>query len=126
MAKPRKPWTRRTPAGKSCGLGSIFVLDNTIVTQYAATRHEEPCPLSAEASQMNSVTRISRIRNLGVFRQFDWPPSLADFERYNLIYGWNWSGKTLLSRVFASLQRDRLPERADITVGLSGGGSLHR
>ena len=79
-----------------------------------------------EASQMNRVTRISRIRNLGVFRQFDWPSGLADFERYNLIYGWNWSGKTLLSRVFASLQRDRLPECEDITVGLSEGGSLRR
>ena len=75
---------------------------------------------------MTRVTRISRIRNLGVFRQFDWPSGLADFERYNLIYGWNWSGKTLLSRVFASLQANRLPECDDITVGLAEGGSLRR
>ena len=44
-----------------------------------------------------------------------------DFERYNLIYGWNASGKTTLSRViglFSGLGATRLPSSARIRVSV--------
>lgn len=49
------------------------------------------------------ITRIQRIRNHRIFRDFSWPKDLADFGRLNLIYGWNGSGKTTLSDLFRSL-----------------------
>ncbi|MRR49669.1 MAG: hypothetical protein EG825_01945 [Rhodocyclaceae bacterium] len=49
------------------------------------------------------VTRIQRIRNHRIFRDFSWPKDLADFGRFNLIYGWNGSGKTTLSDLFRNL-----------------------
>lgn len=49
------------------------------------------------------ITRIQRIRNYRVFRDFSWPADLPDFDRFNLIYGWNGSGKTTLSELFRRL-----------------------
>jgi wobble nucleotide-excising tRNase len=46
------------------------------------------------------IEKISRIKDFGVFADFRWPASLPGFKRFNLIYGWNYSGKTTLSRVF--------------------------
>ena len=58
------------------------------------------------------IDRISRLRDYGVFRDFTWPADLAEFGKYNLIYGWNGSGKTTLSRIFRALER-----RTPITTG---------
>lgn len=49
------------------------------------------------------LLRVSQIRDYGVFASFDWPEGLPDFSRRNLIYGWNYSGKTTLSRIFRSI-----------------------
>lgn len=49
------------------------------------------------------ITRVERIRNYRVFRDFSWPADLPDFDRFNLIYGWNGSGKTTLSELFRRL-----------------------
>ena len=53
---------------------------------------------------MTRVVRISRLRSCGVFRDFTWPSDLPEFGRYNLIYGWNGTGKTTLSRLFRDLE----------------------
>lgn len=39
-------------------------------------------------------TSITKIKNLGVFSDFTPVPNLAPFERYNVFYGLNGSGKT--------------------------------
>lgn len=51
------------------------------------------------------ITRINRIRNHRVFRDFSWPAELPDFARFNVIYGWNGAGKTTLSNLFLHLQK---------------------
>jgi wobble nucleotide-excising tRNase len=51
--------------------------------------------------------RISNIRNFGVFNNFT-GGSLPEFAPFNLIYGWNYSGKTTLSRVFRCVEEDAL------------------
>jgi wobble nucleotide-excising tRNase len=51
------------------------------------------------------LTRIHRLRNYRIFRDFSWPAGLQDFGRYNVIYGWNGAGKTTLSTLFRHLQR---------------------
>ena len=47
------------------------------------------------------IDRIAHLRQCGVFRDFTWPQGLPGFARYNLVYGWNATGKTTLSRLFA-------------------------
>ena len=49
------------------------------------------------------ITKIKEIKNLGIFSDFAWDSTLQVFGRYNLIYGWNGSGKTTFSNLFAGL-----------------------
>jgi wobble nucleotide-excising tRNase len=58
------------------------------------------------------ITRISRLKPYGIFQDFSWPNDLQSFGKFNLIYGWNGTGKTTLARLFRSLQ-----EKAAITTG---------
>src|ERR1019366_1012952 len=46
------------------------------------------------------IRRIQHIKAFGVFADFQWPAALPEFKQFNLIYGWNYSGKTTLSRIF--------------------------
>jgi wobble nucleotide-excising tRNase len=67
-----------------------------------------------------AVTRISRLRKCGIFRDFTWPTDLPDFAKYNLIYGWNWSGKTTLSRLFRGIELRRPPTMGEATLRIQG------
>lgn len=66
------------------------------------------------------ITRISRLRDCGVFRDFKWPTDLATFGRYNLIYGWNGSGKTTLSRLIRALEAKTPPASGQVTLSIEG------
>ncbi len=68
---------------------------------------------------MRRITRISRLRDCGIFRDFSWPEDLLDFGRYNLIYGWNGTGKTTLSRIMRCLEKQTAPA-GQVTVVLDG------
>tara|TARA_R110002124_G_scaffold60484_3_gene165873 strand:+ start:6021 stop:8294 length:2274 start_codon:yes stop_codon:yes gene_type:complete len=59
---------------------------------------------------MTLVTKIIRIRHPGVLRDFTWPPELPTLGRYNLVYGWNGTGKTTLSNLFRALELRTSPE----------------
>ena len=52
------------------------------------------------------INRIEFIRNFGIFKNFDWKgiQDIEDFKDKNIFYGWNYSGKTTLSRLFSSLR----------------------
>ena len=50
---------------------------------------------------------IQSIRGFGVFEDFRWPPGLPEFKQFNLIYGWNYSGKTTLFRAFRCFEQGR-------------------
>ena len=55
------------------------------------------------------ITRLHKAKGYRIFRDFSWPTSgLPDFARFNVIYGWNGTGKTSLSNVFRMVQR-RVP-----------------
>lgn len=69
---------------------------------------------------MSRVSRITRLRVPGVFRDFEWPNDLADFGRYNLIYGWNGTGKTTLSRLFRVLESRQPLVSGDAVVRING------
>lgn len=66
--------------------------------------------------------RIESIASAAVWSGFDGRASPApDFGRYNLIYGWNASGKTTLSRVFGLVNGSgatRLPASARVRISV--------
>lgn len=47
---------------------------------------------------------IEKIKGLGVFQNYSKPADTQEFGIKNIIYGWNYSGKTTLSRLFAQLE----------------------
>ena len=69
---------------------------------------------------MSRIDRISRLRSYGVFRNFAWPSDLPGFGRYNLIYGWNGTGKTTLSRLFRDLEVARVPTMGEAVLRING------
>ena len=49
------------------------------------------------------IKKIESIKNLAVFDdEYNQDKELLDFKKYNLIYGWNSSGKTTLSKILES------------------------
>jgi len=67
---------------------------------------------------MTLVTKITNLRHPGVLRNFTWPAELPTFGRYNLVYGWNGTGKTTLSNLFRALELRKLPE-GEATLALN-------
>ena len=66
------------------------------------------------------IKRIGTIKHFAVFENYDWDLSSTDkngrplkFEKINILYGRNYSGKTTLSRIFRSLETGQLPENYD-------------
>ncbi len=51
------------------------------------------------------ISKISKLKDFGIFHDFSWKTELPEFKKFNLIYGWNRSGKTTISRVFASCEK---------------------
>jgi len=45
------------------------------------------------------IKKIKKIKHFGVFANYQTDSKLPEFKKYNLIYGWNASGKTTLSRL---------------------------
>jgi wobble nucleotide-excising tRNase len=58
------------------------------------------------------ITQILSIKDFGIFKDFNWntTSTLKDFSYKNLFYGWNYSGKTTLSRIFSSLRDKKIHE----------------
>lgn len=69
---------------------------------------------------MTGISRIARLRHAGVLRDFTWPADLPAFGRYNLIYGWNGSGKTTISKLIRALERRTAPASGAVTLSIRG------
>lgn len=67
-----------------------------------------------------TITRIKLLRDCGVFHEFSWPNDLHEFGRYNLIYGWNGSGKTILSNILRALEHRSEPPNGKVIVRIDG------
>jgi len=66
-----------------------------------------------------SIKRISRLRNCGIFRDFAWPDSLPEFGKFNLIYGWNGTGKTTISNLLRDLELRRVPATGEVALRIN-------
>lgn len=49
------------------------------------------------------LTGIQTLKTFGIFDEYTRPAGMKDFCDRNVIYGWNYSGKTTLSRIFHAL-----------------------
>ena len=56
------------------------------------------------------IKKLEQINGLGIFNNFSWNtiPNIEEFREKNIIYAWNYSGKTTLSRLFSSLKERQL------------------
>jgi wobble nucleotide-excising tRNase len=54
------------------------------------------------------IRRIHRIEDFGVFQDYRWPDALPNFKQLNLLYGWNYAGKTTVSRIFRCFEQKTL------------------
>lgn len=69
---------------------------------------------------MIAISRIARLRHPGVLRDFTWAAELPTFGRYNLIYGWNGSGKTTISKMFRALETRTAPASCEVSFTING------
>lgn len=69
---------------------------------------------------MVMVEKIQKLEHPGTLRNFRWPTSMTSFGRYNLIYGWNGSGKTTISRLFQALEMRKKPVEFDVDLSING------
>ena len=56
------------------------------------------------------IKRINQIRKFGVFKDYRRGGTIQDFQKLNIIYGWNYSGKTTLSRLFQCFDKQAIHE----------------
>ena len=58
------------------------------------------------------IKKFEYIRDFGIYKNFTWNNimSIEEFNIKNIIYGWNYSGKTTFSRIFSSL-RDKVIDK---------------
>lgn len=72
------------------------------------------------------ILRINRLRQFGIFTDYN-GSGIQQFGRYNLIYGWNGTGKSTLSNVFSCLENRSLIPRfagAQFSIAQEDGTSL--
>jgi len=51
------------------------------------------------------IKKILKLQNLGLYKDFAWDNNCPEFKQFNFFYGWNYSGKTSLSRLFRCLEK---------------------
>ena len=57
------------------------------------------------------IKKVKTLKNIGLFMDYAWDNSgLQDFGQYNLVYGWNGSGKTTFSKFFSCIESGLLDE----------------
>ena len=70
------------------------------------------------------ISHITKIKCNRVFRDFTWPNDFPAFSQFNVIYGWNGSGKTTISTLFESLQDRRPVSIGEAEFKFSDGNSI--
>ncbi|MCF1713328.1 AAA family ATPase [Flavihumibacter sp. RY-1] len=71
------------------------------------------------------ITQINKLKRFGIYQNYTWG-RIEDFKRKNLVYGWNYSGKTTLSKLFQVLEfkdKNRCFSGAEIEISVNDGTS---
>ena len=67
-----------------------------------------------------TINRIKQLRHCRVFRDYTWPNDLTAFAKFNVVYGWNGSGKTTISRIFRDLELRRPTTSGEVMLQIDG------
>lgn len=74
------------------------------------------------------IKRIQSLKNFGVYNDYKHSGNLRDFNYKNIFYGWNYSGKTTLSRLFQILQNKALNgedyQDVEFEIALTNGNKI--
>lgn len=62
------------------------------------------------------ISQISKMKNCRTFRDFVWTTDLSHFHDYNLIYGWNGTGKTTIADILRAIERKQTSFEGEFTV----------
>ncbi len=69
------------------------------------------------------ITQINKLKRFGIYQNYTWG-AIDDFKKKNLVYGWNYSGKTTLSKLFQVLEfkdKNRCFSGAEIEITVNEG-----
>lgn len=69
------------------------------------------------------ITQINKLKRFGIYQNYSWG-AIDDFKKKNLVYGWNYSGKTTLSKLFQVLEfkdKNRCFSGAEIELTVNDG-----
>lgn len=72
------------------------------------------------------ITCINRLKHVGIFTDFN-GTQIQKFGKYNLVYGWNGTGKSTLSNLFSCLELRSLIPRfstAQFSIALEDGSTI--
>jgi wobble nucleotide-excising tRNase len=82
------------------------------------------------------IKKISSIKNLAVFNDFEWDRSVLgtdgrpiQFEKMNILYGRNYSGKTTLSRILRAMETGEISDKYEnpsFTVSFNDGTTVNQ
>lgn len=79
-----------------------------------------------ELYPIDMIKRITQIKKFQIFADFTWPADLNEFKKFNLIYGWNGTGKTTLSNFFRQIERKKVFEDCDQFEILTENGIINQ
>lgn len=74
------------------------------------------------------IKKILLLKKFGIFQNFNWN-TLPEFKEKNIFYGWNYSGKTTISRIFSSIRNkelDRSLGGAEFKIILNDGSEINQ
>src|SRR5690606_23087831 len=69
------------------------------------------------------ITQINKLKKFGIYQNYTWG-TIDNFSKKNLVYGWNYSGKTTLSKLFQVLEfkdKNRCFSGSEIVITASEG-----
>lgn len=69
------------------------------------------------------ITQLNKLKRFGIYQNYTWG-EIDDFKKKNLVYGWNYSGKTTLSKLFQVLEfkdKNRCFSGAEIEISVNDG-----
>ena len=67
-----------------------------------------------------AIERLLKAKGYRLFRDYRWPGELPPFARYNVIYGWNRSGKTTFSTVLRHVEQRTPIDHGDVEIEIAG------
>lgn len=80
------------------------------------------------------IKKITHVKNFGILKDFEWDSSVVDkngtpkeFQQINVLYGRNYSGKTTLSRILQSVEKNELPadfDAPEFSLALDNGATI--